>query len=239
MRAKKLSIIIPAYNEEKTLPAVLKKISSTRFPIKTEIIMIDDASKDGTLQVLRKSKIKDLKVLSHKKNKGKGAAIKTGIKKATGDIIAIQDADLEYDLNEINRLILPIMKGEERVVYGSRFLGKGKQGKLTFYLGNRFLSFFTSLLYFRKITDMETCQKVFSKEIIKSVKIESDRFDFEPEITSKILRQGIRIKELPISYNPRTAQQGKKIKVRDGFVALYKLLKYRFQKYENHSSAQR
>lgn len=229
MKNKKLSIIIPAYNEQSSIPEVLKKIKKTKFKIKTEIIIIDDCSKDNTLKILRKAKIPGLKIISHKTNQGKGAAIKTGIKNAKGDIIAIQDADLEYDLNEINKLLTPILEGKEKVVYGSRFLEGGRKGKLSFYLGNKLLSFVTSLLYLKKITDMETCQKIFTKDSIKNIKIESNRFDFEPEITSKILKQGIRIKEIPISYNPRTASQGKKIKAKDGFIALYKLLKYKFQ----------
>jgi len=222
---KTLSIIIPAYNEQESLPKVLKRISKTKFRIKTEFIFIDDCSTDDTLKILKKTKYK---VFSHKVNQGKGAALRTGFEHAKGDIIAIQDADLEYDINEIDRLIVPILEGKEKVVYGSRFLKSGKKGKLTFYLGNRFLSLATSVLFGNTITDMETCQKVFLRSVIKNITIESDRFDFEPEITSKILKQGIKIKELSIYYNPRTKKQGKKIKARDGFIALGKLLKYRF-----------
>jgi dolichol-phosphate mannosyltransferase len=226
MVPKKLSIIIPVYNEQASLPEVLKKISKTKFELKTEIIFINDHSTDKTLKILKKTKYK---ILTHKKNKGKGAALKTGFQKAKGDIIAIQDADLEYDINEINKLIKPILEGEEKVVYGSRFLNSGKKGKIQFYLGNKFLSFITSLLYNKKITDMETCQKVFLKSVIKNIKIESNRFDFEPEITSKILKKGINIKEIPVYYNPRTEKQGKKIKPKDGFIAIGKLIKYKFQ----------
>jgi glycosyltransferase involved in cell wall biosynthesis len=230
---KILSIIIPAYNEQTTLPEVIKELSKTKFPKGTEIIFVDDHSTDDTLKILKKTKYQ---VLTHKKNKGKGAALKTGFKKAKGKIIAIQDADLEYDPNELNKLAQPILEGNEKVVYGSRFLNPGKKGKLSFYLGNRFLSFVTSFLYSTRITDMETCQKVFLSSILKEIKIESDRFDFEPEITSKILKKGIKIKELPISYNPRTSEQGKKIKVKDGFIALGKLIKYKF---ENDQTAKR
>ncbi|MFH1289812.1 MAG: glycosyltransferase family 2 protein [Nanoarchaeota archaeon] len=226
----KLSIIIPAYNEEKTISQILNELKKTKFPIRKEILIIDDFSKDKTKKNVSSyvKKNHNTKLFSHKRNLGKGAAIKTGIKNASGNIIAIQDADLEYSPADLSNLVTALLEGNLPVVYGSRFLGGKKKGKTSFYLGNKFLSFITSILFLTKITDMETCYKVFRKELLKDIKIESNSFNFEPEITSKLLKKGYKIKEMPIKYNPRTKEQGKKIKIKDGLIALRCLIKYRF-----------
>jgi len=230
MKKEKLSLIIPVYNEEKTLGEILGKVIKVRFPIKREIIVVDDCSQDNSLKIAKKfeKKYKEIKLIKHKKNKGKGAALRTGIKKATGTIIGIQDSDLEYNPEEIVYLIKPLLKNECKVVYGSRFINKYKYKKNKFYYGNRILSLITSILYMRKITDMETCYKFFRKEVLERIKLKSKRFDIEPEITAKIIKRGYKIKEIPISYKPRTEKQGKKIKTKDGLVAIYTLLGYRF-----------
>ena len=230
MKKTKLSIIIPVYNEKDTLLKILKKVELVDIgDIEKEIIIIDDYSNDGTTQLLKT--IKKHKVYFHSENKGKGAAIKLGLKKATGDLVIIQDADLEYDPNDYKKLIQPIIQKKFKVVYGSRFLKNSKnssKGNIKYYFGNKMLSFFTSILYFNKITDMETCYKVFDAKLVKSIKLNANKFDFEPEITSKILKRRIKILEIPISYNPRKVDEGKKIKIKDGFAALFTLIKYRF-----------
>jgi dolichol-phosphate mannosyltransferase len=228
----KLSIIIPVYNEKKTLFKVLKSIEKVNVgPIKKEIIIVDDFSKDGTRNILKKVKKKEIKIIYHKMNYGKGFAIRTGLEKSTGDIILIQDADLEYNPSDYKKLLKPILSGSAQVVYGSRFMNKNKKIKFnSFFLGNKFLSFLVTLLYHHKITDMETCYKVFKKEVFENLKITSRRFEFEPEITAKILKNKIKILEIPISYNPRSKREGKKIKWRDGLIAIWTLIKYRFVK---------
>lgn len=221
---------MPAYNEERTIEAILEKIIKIKFECQTELIIVDDCSTDKTKEILMKIKQKypDVTLLFHEKNKGKGSAIKTGLNHAQGDIIAIQDADLEYEPKNINDLIKPILNNQFEVVYGSRFLRKEKKGYSLFYLGNWFLSLITSILYFSKITDMETCYKVFKKEVIKNIKLNCKGFEFEPEVTVKILKKGYKIKELPIDYQPRTITEGKKVKIVDGLIALWYLIKYRF-----------
>jgi glycosyltransferase involved in cell wall biosynthesis len=228
----KLSIIIPVYNEEKTLLDLLKKVEAVNFPISNEIILVDDYSTDGTRAILKEIESK-YKIIYHHKNQGKGSALRTGFKYSTGDIITIQDADLEYDPEEFNKLLIPILARKTKVVYGSRFLGKtffskGKWFLPSHYIGNKLLSLTTSILYFRKITDMETCYKMFTREVLSKIKLKSKRFDFEPEITSKIIKAGYKIKEIPINYFPRSFEHGKKITWVDGIKALLYLLKYRF-----------
>jgi len=223
----KLSIIIPVYNEEKTLLELLKRVEKVELPVKKEIIIVDDGSKDNTRNVLEK--LNKHKIFYHEKNKGKGAAIKTALKYVTGDIIIIQDADLEYNPEDYNQLIKPIVNGDYDVVYGSRFLGDRSGFNLpSHYWGNKILTFITVLIYGKKITDMETCYKVIKKEVIKNINIRSDRFNFEPEITSKILKKGYKIKELPINYVARSFKDGKKLTLLDGIIALWSLIKYRF-----------
>ena len=224
-----LSVVIPVYNEKNTILDVLNKVNSVRLEgVKKEIIIVDDFSQDGTRDFLCKLKDNNTRIFYHEKNKGKGYAVRTGLKHAGGDIIIIQDGDLEYDPNDYKKLIKPILSGESRVVYGSRFLGKHNPRYKFLYIGNRFLSFLTSLLYFAKITDMETCYKMFTKDVLSKIKLRSKRFDFEPEITAKILKTRHKIKEVPIWYKCRDFKEGKKIGWKDGLQAVYYLLKYRF-----------
>lgn len=224
---KKISILIPVYNEVNSLLDLLKLVEGADFGLEKEIILIDDFSTDGTLDLYKNL---PYKVLYHEKNMGKGAALRDGIKEATGDIIIIQDADLEYIPSEYIPLIELIKKDEADVVYGSRFFDKRNSGNFLFlsFIANKFLTFVTQILYRTTLTDMETCFKAFRADVIKNIEIKSDRFDFEPEITAKILKKGIRFKELPISYNARTADEGKKINWKDGIQAIFALIRYRF-----------
>lgn len=233
---EKLSIIIPVFNEKKTILEVIKKIKQIKIKnVAKEIIIVDDFSTDGTRSILKNIKGDYVKIFLHKTNMGKGSAIRTALKHATGTIISIQDADLEYDPKNIIKLIVPILHGNSKVVYGSRFIGKrmvlvakNKTPLPLHWIGNRGLTFLTNLLYFNSITDMETGCKVFRKKIIDGIKLKATRFDFEPEITAKILKKGYNIKEIPIDFNPRTFKEGKKITWRDGVKAAYFLIKYRF-----------
>lgn len=224
----KLSIIIPVYNEEKTLETILKRVESVPLDLEKEIIIIDDASKDSTRDILKNINSPHIKILYHEVNKGKGSAIRTGLKQATGDILLIQDADLEYSPEEYPKLLQPILNGTTKVVYGSRFKGKMLGPNLfSHVIGNKILTFITKILYFRNISDMETCYKVFKKEILNNITLKAKRFDFEPEITAKIIKKGYKIYEVPITYESRLFDQGKKITWRDGIKALYYLIKYR------------
>lgn len=230
----KLSIIIPVYNEEKTILQIVEKVRNVNFPVKTEIIIVDDGSKDSTRDKLKN--IKDAKIILHQKNQGKGAAVKTGIKNSTGDYIIIQDADLEYNPNQIKDLLVPILNKKAKVVYGTRIKRmpnlKGEERNIQFlihYFGNRLLSLITSVLYWQWITDMETCYKLFPKNALSGVRLNAKGFEFEPEITAKLLKKGFKIFEVTISANPRGYDEGKKINtVKDGFKALLYLFKYRF-----------
>ena len=228
----KLSIIIPAYNEDKTILKVIARIKKVKINnIVKEIIIVDDSSADNTKNILKDLKGKSIKIFFHKKNLGKGAAIRTGLIKSTGDIIIIQDADLEYNPEEYRRLLKPIMEKKSKVVYGSRLAAIRKDIKNMYklhYIGNIFLTLMTNLLYGAKITDMETGYKVFRKEVIKKIKLRANRFDFEPEITAKILKKGYKIYEVPINFVGRKFEQGKKITWIDGIKATYYLMKYRF-----------
>lgn len=230
-RFKKISIVIPVYNEKNTLLKILKKVDSVKLPLEKEIVLVDDCSKDGTRDLL-KILPKKYKVVYHKVNQGKGAALITGFKNTSGDIITIQDADLEYDPKDYKKLIKLMIDGED-VVYGSRFKGKSFFSKQrwflpTHYIGNKILSLATSTLYFRWITDMETCYKMFTRNALNKIRLRSKRFDFEPEITAKFIKKGFKITEVPINYYPRDFDKGKKITWRDGIKALFYLLKYRF-----------
>ncbi|MFH1591804.1 MAG: glycosyltransferase family 2 protein [Candidatus Woesearchaeota archaeon] len=234
----KLSIIIPVYNEETTIKAIIAKVKEINLnPVFKEVILVDDGSTDGTRNILRQIKDPSIKRYFHSKNRGKGAALRTGFSKSEGDIILIQDADLEYDPANYRSLIKPILEGKTHVVYGSRFMGRkerifGKDKTLIphHYIGNKILTFFTSLVYFKKITDMETCYKVMTRKALNSLNdLKSERFEIEPEITAKLIRRGYKILEKPlVNYNPRSFSQGKKINWKDGVVALYYLIKYRF-----------
>lgn len=227
----KLSILIPVYNEKKTILDLLKAVEKVDLgDVKKEIVLVDDGSTDGSREILESVKNK-YKVIFHEKNGGKGAAIRIAIKHATGDIMVIQDADLEYDPQDFRRLIKPILSGETKVVYGSRLMHEKLSTIKIFrshYIGNKVLTFITNLFYHCKLTDMETCYKMFKKEVLQGVPLKAKGFELEPEITSKILKRGFKIKELPINYNFRTYGEGKKIKKFDGVKAIYYLMKYRF-----------
>ena len=219
----KLSIIIPAYNEEGSVKEVIDRVKAVKF--KKEIIVVDDGSTDSTYNILKK--IKGIKLIKHLINKGKGAAIRTALDHTTGDFIIIQDADLEYNPKDYQRLLEPVLKEGYSVVYGNRF--PFYQGKRNLnYLGNKILSFCTMVIYINYIEDMETGYKLFKKEVLNGINLKAKGFDFEPEITAKIIKKGYKIKEVPINYNPRNKQEGKKITVLDGIKAALYLLKYRF-----------
>lgn len=231
----KLSIIIPVYNEEKTILEVIDNLNKLSInTVSKEIIIVDDGSTDSTREKLRN--IKNLKIILHKENKGKGAAVITGIKNSTGDYMIIQDADLEYNPKYIELLLRPIQEKTAQVVYGTRIKRmpnlKGEERTVQFlihYLGNRFLSLITSALYGQWITDMETGYKLFPRDALKNVKLNAKGFEFEPEITAKLMKQGYKILEVPITVKPRSYEDGKKINTfRDGTKAFWNLLKYRF-----------
>jgi len=234
----KISIVIPVYNEVGTIEEILSQVIRAKLPkgTKKEIIVVDDGSTDGTVAILKKKfhNPGKIKLFLHKKNRGKGAAIRTGFKKARGDVFLIQDADLEYDPSYYQKLLEPIIRGKAEVVYGSRLKnlkfklwGRNKTPLPLHYLGNKFLTGITNFLYGGKITDMETGYKIFTKKALKGIKIKANSFDFEPEITAKILKRDIPIKETLIRIKPRDYSEGKKITWRDGFQALFTLLKYR------------
>lgn len=226
----KLSVVMPVYNESQTISEILSQVIAS--PYQKEIILVDDCSTDGTQEILEHLKTSETRVLRHQKNLGKGAAIRTGLKAATGDIILIQDADLEYDPGEYHILLKPILDGKADVVYGSRFAGHGAHRVLYFwhYVGNRFLTLLSDFLTNINLTDMETCYKVFTREALEGVTIEQNRFGFEPEITAKMARKRLRIYEVPISYYGRTYEEGKKIGWKDGVTALWCILKYNLLK---------
>lgn len=227
----KLSIIIPVYNEEKTILKVVNEIKKTKLKISKEIIIVDDFSTDRTRNMLKKIKDSSIKIFYHKNNQGKGAAIRTGLENSTGDIILIQDADLEYSPKEYGKLLEPILKNKTKVVYGSRMnIIKANLDKMykVHYIGNVFLTFVTNALYGSKITDMETGYKVFRKNVLNDINLRAKRFDFEPEITAKILKRGYKIYEIPIGFNAREFHEGKKITWIDGVKAFFYLVRYRF-----------
>ena len=238
----KLSIIIPVYNEEPTIETLLSKVLSAKLPAKVdrEIVIVDDASKDLSYDKILKFKTAldkkiSTKVIRHNFNQGKGVAVVDGINLSTGDFIVIQDADLEYDPDDYQKLIKPLMDRKTDVVFGTRLknyplklFGKNKTPLVSHYLGNKFLTLVTEILYQRKVSDMETCYKMFRREVIKNITIHAKRFDFEPEFTAKIIKKGFRIFEVPIKVKPRGYAEGKKIFWKDGFVALWTLIKYRF-----------
>ncbi|MFP4307077.1 MAG: glycosyltransferase [Desulfococcaceae bacterium] len=230
--ATTLSIVVPCFNEEETIQKCVKRILSVAEKnLKLEIIIVDDASTDGSLEIARSFEVyPEVRVLAHDFNQGKGAALRTGFQFASGDYVAVQDADLEYDPNELKKLLIPLIQGHADVVYGSRFLSVNPHRVLYFwhYMGNRFLTFFSNMFTDLNLTDMETCYKVFRTDIIKKVKIEEDRFGFEPEITAKIARMKLKIYEMGISYYGRTYEEGKKIGIRDGVRALYCIFRYNF-----------
>jgi len=223
-----LSVIIPIYNEVKTIHTVLERVHSTGLA--TEIILVDDYSSDGTRELLTTlDGNPGIRVILHDKNQGKGAAVRTGIAAATGDILLIQDADLEYDPRDYPTLLRPIEEGLANVVYGSRFLGGPRRVAMFWHmLANKLLTLATNILYNTILSDMETGYKVFRRDVLQGIKLRANRFDFEPEFTAKILKCKEKIYEVPISFNPRDYSEGKKIKMKDAFTAIWALLKYRF-----------
>lgn len=223
----KLSVVIPAYNEVNTVEEIIRRVQAV--PFNKEIIVVDDCSTDGTWDKL--TALADhgaIRLFRHKVNKGKGAACRTGIAQVEGDIVLIQDADLEYDPADYPHLINPILRGKSKVVYGSRFLGPHKAMYFWHSLGNKSLTLITNVLFDTTLTDMETCYKVFTADIGRKLKLKQERWGFDPEITAKILKTGERIYEVPISYTGREFWEGKKISWKDGFVVIRTLIKYRF-----------
>lgn len=228
-RYHKLSVIVPVFNERNTVAEVIRRMRTVDLPLEREILIIDDGSDDGTRHVLSQVGDSTVKVILHPHNRGKGAAIQTGLRHVSGDLVLIQDADLEYDPEDWPKLLAPILKGRATVVYGSRFTGERRNMLILHWIGNRFLSLVTNLLYNSTLSDMETCYKLFDRSVLDGITLRAERFDFEPEVTAKVLRQGIRIYEVPISYTGRELYEGKKITWRDGFAALRTLVKYRFR----------
>ncbi|MBU1672667.1 MAG: glycosyltransferase family 2 protein [Actinobacteria bacterium] len=226
----KLSILIPVFNEHATIREILEKVRAVDIgEITREILVVDDGSTDGTREILAAEEVEqNTTVLYHDVNRGKGAAIRTGLERVTGDYVIIQDADLEYDPDDYRVLLAPVLKKKAEVVYGSRFTGERRNMLFWHMLGNKLLSLVTNILYNTTLSDMETCYKLFSRQALEDIIVKADRFDFEPEITAKILKKGIRIWEVPISYAGREFDEGKKITWKDGFAALWTLIKYRF-----------
>ncbi len=224
-----LSVVIPVYNEVGTIQEILNQIRSVDIPNRRELIVVDDFSTDGTRELLQEE-VKnnpDTQVHLHSKNMGKGAAVRTGLNHVTGDIIIIQDADLEYDPRDYTHLIRPIEEGRTKVVYGSRFLGEHKAMYFWHSLGNKVLTLTTNMMFDTTLTDMETCYKVFTADIARNLKLKSHRWGFDPEITAKILKHGNRIYEVPIAYNGREFWEGKKISWKDGFTVMATLIRFR------------
>lgn len=229
-KVTKLSIIIPAFNEEKTITKLIQQVQASKLPqkITKEIIIVDDGSTDGTPDILKKLKRKNIKIYYQKKNQGKGAAIRRGLKESTGSVVIIQDADLEYNPQEYSSLLQPILDGKAQVVYGSRFSG-GKPHRVHLFwhmIGNKMLTLLSNALTNLNLTDMETCYKMFTKEVASKINIEENRFGFEPEITAKIAKLNCPVYEVGISYSGRTYAEGKKINWQDGLHTLWCILKY-------------
>lgn len=223
----KISVIMPVFNERETLQQILEKVKDVN--IEKEIIIVDDCSTDGTREILERTNDNNVKVVYHPKNKGKGAAIRTAQGyHISGDVVIIQDADLEYQPEDYLKLIKPIQDGFADVVYGSRFLGSHRVFMFWHYFGNKLLTWLTNILYNTMLTDMETCYKVFRVEIFKRLNIKSNRFDFEPEVTAKVFKKKLRVVEVPITHYGRGYKEGKKIIWKDGFIAIWVLIKYRF-----------
>ena len=224
----KLSVVIPVFNEVDNIEEILKRVKATKLA--SEIVVVDDGSEDGTRKVLKKLDGKSgVRVVLHEKNQGKGAAVHTGLQAALGDVILIQDADLEYDPRDYPTLLQPIKENTADVVYGSRFLGGPRRAVMFWHMiANQLLTFMTNILYDTILTDMETGYKVFRRQVVEGMPLRAHRFDFEPEFTAKVLKRHYRIYEVPISFNPRDYSEGKKIKLRDAFEAVWTLLKYRF-----------
>jgi glycosyltransferase involved in cell wall biosynthesis len=222
-----ITVIIPAYNESGTIAEIIQRVRAVSLA--DEILVVDDGSTDGTGEILSSMNGGGLRIVSHDVNQGKGAAIRTGIQHATGELIIIQDADLEYDPRDYPALLRPIQEGISDVVFGSRFLGGPRRPVMFWHMvANKMLTFMTNILYDTILTDMETGYKIFRREVVQEIPLHAKRFDFEPEFTAKILKRKVRIFEVPISFNPRDYEDGKKIGLKDAFEAVWTLLKYRF-----------
>jgi glycosyltransferase involved in cell wall biosynthesis len=223
-----LSVIIPVYNEAHTIQEIIRRVQATGLA--DEILPIDDGSTDGSREILAKLNGQgNIRVINHERNQGKGKAVRTGIENATSDLIIIQDADLEYDPREYPNLLRPIQEGIADVVYGSRFLGAGRRPVLFWNMvANKILTLVTNILYNNILTDMETGYKLFRRQVVQNITLHAHGFEFEPEFTAKILKSKVRIYEIPITFNPRDYSEGKKIKMSDGFIAMWTLIKYRF-----------
>lgn len=223
-----LSVLIPAYNEINNIDKLLEKVQSV--PLSKEIIIVDDGSTDGTRARLDTYRtVPNIKVIFHEKNQGKGAAIRTAIQHMTGHIAIVQDADLEYEPHDYPALVKPIVDGDEKVVYGSRFLKpENRHSYMSFYIGGQVVTMIANILYNQRLTDEPTCYKVFEADFLRSIPLECTRFEFCPEVTAKVAKRGIKIKELPISYYPRSIAEGKKIAWYDGIEAIWVLFKFRF-----------
>ena len=225
---RKLSVIVPVFDERNTVVEIVRRMRAVELPVELEIVVVDDGSTDGTRDVLRQLADSTVRIVTHDVNRGKGTAIRSGLSHVSGDLVLVQDADLEYDPEDWPKLMTPIMRGKARVVYGSRFTGERRNMLFLHWVGNRFLSLVTNALFNTTLSDMETCYKLFDRTLLDGMTLRAQRFEFEPEVTAKILRRGIRIYEVPISYTGREFDEGKKITWRDGFVALWTLVKYRF-----------
>jgi glycosyltransferase involved in cell wall biosynthesis len=228
----KLSIVIPVYNEARTVAQVIEKVREIDFgpDVEKEIIVVNDGSSDGTREALAPFEGSEIRVHHSPVNLGKGASVRIGFSYATGDVVTIQDADLELDPIEYKHLIRPIVEGTADVVYGSRFLSTGKRGTLLFYLANRGLASLTNVLYGARLTDIETCYKVLRRDVLDQLTLRASRFEIEPELTAQVLKHGFRLMELPVAYNPRSKAEGKKISWRDGFAAVSMLVNQRLKK---------
>ncbi len=225
----KLSVVIPVYNERHNIREILRRVRAVDAGMPKELVIVDDYSTDGTREMLaEEADSPDVRLTMHPVNMGKGAAVRTGIQKATGDILLVQDADLEYDPCDYPTLLAPILSKQTKAVYGSRFLGERKAMTLSHSLGNRLITLTANLLYGTELTDVETCYKVFTAEVKSKIKLKANRWGFDPEITARILKNGYRIQEVPIHYAGRAPGEGKKISWRDGFTVLWTLFKYRF-----------
>ncbi|HAX82018.1 MAG TPA: glycosyl transferase [Actinobacteria bacterium] len=223
-----LSIIVPVYNERSTVAESIRRVREVPLPLDREIIVVDDGSTDGSHDIVKRLGDSTVRVFRQDKNMGKGAAIRRGVAECRGDIVVVHDADLEYDPRDFPRMLTPILEGKAKVVYGSRFTGEHRNMMFWHWMGNRFLSLVTNVLYNTTLSDMETCYKMVDGELLRSLRLTANRFDIEPQVTAKILRTGTRIWEVPISYAGREIDEGKKISWRDGFPALWTLVRIRF-----------